>query len=45
MCESLIHFGADQVIYVDHKALEIYLTEAYSQALTKVIKDQNQKLF
>ena len=43
-CERLIHFGADQVIYVDHEALDIYLTEAYSQALTKVIKDKRPEI-
>ncbi len=38
-CSQLISYGADNVIFVDDKALELYTTEAYTQALTQVLED------
>lgn len=43
-CHKLIPFGADQVIIVDDKNLEIYTTEAYTQALTKVLEDTKPEI-
>lgn len=43
-CESLIHFGADKVIYVDRKELELYTTESYTQALTKILNDTKPEI-
>lgn len=37
--EELIHYGADQVYYVDNKILKRYITEPYVKAITKVIND------
>lgn len=44
IAKSLIHYGADEVILVDNKALEIYTTEAYTQALVKVINDSKPEI-
>lgn len=38
-CSKLVPAGADHVIFVDHKDLELYTTEAYTQALTHVLED------
>lgn len=35
----MIPSGADEVIFVDDKALELYTTEAYTQALTQVLEE------
>jgi len=43
-CEQLIHFGADEVILVDKKELEVYTTEAYTQALTKVLSESKPEI-
>ncbi|MCH4888499.1 electron transfer flavoprotein subunit alpha/FixB family protein [Acidaminobacter sp. JC074] len=43
-CDKLIHFGADEVIYVDDKALELYTTEAYTQALTAVLEETKPEI-
>lgn len=36
-CETLISYGADKVIYVDHQNLQSYSTEPYAQALFTVL--------
>ncbi|MEA1974319.1 MAG: electron transfer flavoprotein subunit alpha/FixB family protein [Bacillota bacterium] len=41
---ELIHYGADKVIVVDDKALEIYTTEAYTQAMVKIINSNNPEI-
>jgi len=38
LCEKLARYGADQVIYVDDKALETYMTEPYTHALSSVVQ-------
>lgn len=43
-CHELIQFGADEVIYVDHEALTLYTTEAYTQALTAVLEDTKPEI-
>lgn len=43
--ESLIHHGADEVIYVDDEALAIYMTEPYTKALTEVINAKKPEIF
>ena len=39
LAQTLIHYGADEAIYVDNAALEHYITEPYTKAMTAVIKD------
>lgn len=44
MCDELIHYGANEVVYVDHPMLSLYATEPYTKALTKVIKDRKPEI-
>ena len=37
-CDKLAHYGADRIILVDDKALEVYMTEPYAQALCEVLE-------
>lgn len=37
LAESLIHYGADRVIVVNHSDLKTYTTDAYQQALLQVL--------
>ncbi|ERN52475.1 MULTISPECIES: electron transfer flavoprotein subunit alpha/FixB family protein [Alkalihalophilus] len=37
LAESLIHYGADRVIVVNHADLKTYTTDAYQQALLQVL--------
>jgi len=41
---DLIYYGADDVIFVDDKALEIYMTEPYAKALTEVINSKKPEV-
>lgn len=43
--KSLIHHGADEVLYVDNAALDIYMTEPYTKALTEVINTKKPGIF
>ena len=38
MCEELAKYGADKIITVDDKALEVYTTEPYTHAMAQVIE-------
>lgn len=42
--ESLIHAGADKVIFSDNKNLEDYLTEPYTQALTQITDEKKPSI-
>ncbi|RKD22410.1 electron transfer flavoprotein alpha subunit apoprotein [Caminicella sporogenes DSM 14501] len=42
--EELIYHGADEVIYVDHQNLDIYITEPYTKALCEVINDKKPEI-
>lgn len=42
---TLIHYGADEVLYVDDEALAIYMTEPYTKALTQVINEKKPEIF
>lgn len=43
-CQELINYGADHVIFVDKKELEIYTTESYAQALTMVLENTKPEI-
>lgn len=43
--KTLIHYGADEVLYVDNEALDIYMTEPYTKALTEVINSRKPGIF
>lgn len=38
MAQTLIEYGADQVLVIDHPVLEPYTTEPYAKAVTHIIK-------
>lgn len=40
----LVEYGADKVILIDNKALEIYTTEPYTQAIVSVIKNEKPEV-
>lgn len=42
---TLVHYGADKVLYVDDPALDIYMTEPYTKALTEVIGSEKPEIF
>lgn len=44
-CKTLIEYGADQVICVDHVQLKDYITEQYVQAITQVIESFRPSIF
>ncbi|TWI57031.1 electron transfer flavoprotein subunit alpha/FixB family protein [Halalkalibacter nanhaiisediminis] len=41
LADSLIHYGADRVIVVDHADLKSYTTDAYQQALLQVFDTES----
>jgi electron transfer flavoprotein alpha subunit len=41
---ELVYYGANQVIYVDDKALENYMTEPYAKALTEIINTKKPEI-
>ncbi|WP_066495462.1 electron transfer flavoprotein subunit alpha/FixB family protein [Abyssisolibacter fermentans] len=45
LADTLIHYGADEVIYIDNPALDIYTTEPYTKALTEVINTKKPEVF
>ena len=44
LCSELARFGADRVIVVDDKALEVYTTEPYAHAMDKVIAEYKPEI-
>ncbi|MEW9123371.1 MAG: electron transfer flavoprotein subunit alpha/FixB family protein [Thermotaleaceae bacterium] len=43
--ETLIHYGADTVLYTDDKTLDIYMTEPYTKVLTEIINSRKPEIF
>jgi electron transfer flavoprotein alpha subunit len=41
LVNSLLHYGADRVVAVNHADLKSYTTDAYQQALLQVIESEN----
>lgn len=44
LCNELIYYGADEVICVDNKKLEMYVTETYTKGMFEVIKSKNPEI-
>lgn len=44
LCPELARFGADRVIVVDDKALEVYTTEPYAHAMDRVIAEYKPEI-
>ena len=42
--KELISYGADEVIYVDDKALELYMNEPYTKAFSEIINDRKPEV-
>lgn len=42
--KELISYGADEVIYVDDKALELYINEPYTKAFSQIIQDKKPEV-
>lgn len=45
LCDEMIHCGADKVVYLDDKSLEVYTTEPYSQAMAAAIDTYKPEIF
>jgi len=45
LTDDLIQHGADKVIVVDREELDIYSTEAYTQAAVEIINDKKPEIF
>ena len=44
LAQTLVEYGADRVIVVDNKALEVYTTEPYTQAMTAVVNEYKPEI-
>lgn len=44
ICEELIHYGADKVIYADHKLLQNYTTDGYTKVITDLINEKKPEI-
>ncbi|MGL5331159.1 MAG: electron transfer flavoprotein subunit alpha/FixB family protein, partial [Peptostreptococcaceae bacterium] len=44
LCNELIHFGADEAIFVDDENLDVYVTSTYTKGLCEVIKNHNPQI-
>lgn len=44
ICEELIHYGADKVIYADHKLLQNYTTDGYTKVITDLVNDKKPEI-
>jgi len=42
--DELIHYGADKVIFIDDKMLDVYVTEPYTKALTEVVNSKKPEI-
>ncbi len=42
--EELVKFGADKVIYADHKLLEVYTTDAYSKVIYNLVTERKPEV-
>lgn len=44
ICEELVHYGADKVIYVEHKLLQNYTTDGYTKVITDLINERKPEI-
>lgn len=42
--EELIKYGADKVVYAEHKLLEVYTTDAYAKVIFELITSRNPEI-
>lgn len=44
ICDELIHFGADRVLYADHTLLKNYTTDGYTKVITDLVNDKKPEI-
>ncbi|MBE6069005.1 MAG: electron transfer flavoprotein subunit alpha/FixB family protein [Clostridium lundense] len=44
MAEKLVKYGADEVLSIDNKFLEVYSTEAYTRVISEIIKEKKPEI-
>lgn len=44
ICEELIHYGADRVIYANHKLLQNYTTDGYTKVITDLVNEKKPEI-
>lgn len=44
MAEKLVKYGADEVLSIDDKFLEVYSTEAYTRVISELIKEKKPEI-
>lgn len=44
MAEKLVKYGADEVLCIDDKFLEVYSTEAYTRVISELIKEKKPEI-
>jgi len=45
VCEKLVKYGADRVIYVDNELLNVYTTDAYAKVISELANDRKPEIF
>ena len=44
ICEELIHYGADKVMYANHKLLQNYTTDGYTKVITNLVNEKKPEI-
>lgn len=44
LCEELIHYGADQVVYADHPQLKLYTTDGYTKVIVELVNEKKPEI-
>jgi len=44
ICQELIHYGADKVIYAEHKLLQNYTTDGYTKVITDLVNEKKPEI-
>ncbi|SHI41340.1 electron transfer flavoprotein subunit alpha [Lutispora thermophila] len=44
ICQELIHYGADKVIYANHKLLQNYTTDGYTKVIADLINEKKSEI-
>lgn len=44
ICQELIYYGADKVIYAEHKLLQNYTTDGYTKVITDLVNEKKPEI-
>ncbi len=44
LCNELIHYGADQVVYAEHPQLKLYTTDGYTKAVVELVNEKKPEI-